>query len=128
VPYTTLHVGRIEGGTALNIVPGKCTVDFEIRNIAQDNGAAILDRLATGAKRIAKERRPAFPEADIRVDVVNEYPGLTTPLDSDVVRFAGRIVDHPDPFKRRVRDRGREFLRISAPSEPKLESFLSKVL
>jgi acetylornithine deacetylase len=98
VPYTTLHVGRIEGGTALNIVPGKCTVDFEIRNIAQDNGAAILDRLATGAKRIAKERRPAFPEADIRVDVVNEYPGLTTPLDSDVVRFAGRIVDHPDPF------------------------------
>jgi acetylornithine deacetylase len=98
VPYTTLHVGRIEGRTALNIVPGTCTVDFEIRNIAQDNGAAIFDRLATGAERIAKERRPAFPEADIRVDVINEYPGLTTPLDSDVVRFAGRIVDHPDPF------------------------------
>ena len=35
VPYTTLHVGQIEGGTALNIVPGKCTVDFEIRNIGR---------------------------------------------------------------------------------------------
>jgi acetylornithine deacetylase len=98
VPYTTLHVGRIEGGTALNIVPGKCTVDFEIRNIGRDDGRSILDRLVEGGKRIAMERRSAFPEADIRVDVVNEYPGLTTPLDSEVVRFAGRIVDHPDPF------------------------------
>lgn len=98
VPYTTLHVGRIEGGTALNIVPGKCTVDFEIRNIGRDDGKSILDRLIAGGKRIAVERRSAFPEADIRVDVVNEYPGLTTPLDSDVVRFASRIVDHPDPF------------------------------
>jgi acetylornithine deacetylase len=98
VPYSTLHVGRIEGGTALNIVPGKCTVDFEIRNIGRDDGTVILDRLVEGATRIAKKRKSAFPEADIRVEVVNEYPGLTTPLDSDVVRFASGIVDHPDPF------------------------------
>jgi acetylornithine deacetylase len=98
VPYTTLHVGRIEGGTALNIVPGKCTVDFEIRNIGRDDGTAVLDRLIEGAARIALQRRPVFPEADIRVEVVNDYPGLTTPLDSDVVRFASGIVDHPDPF------------------------------
>ena len=98
VPYTTLHVGRIEGGTALNIVPGKCTVDFEIRNIGRDDGTAILDRLTEGATRIAMKRRSAFPQADIRIDVVNQYPGLTTPLDSEVVRFASRIVDHPSPF------------------------------
>ncbi|SDT10400.1 acetylornithine deacetylase [Bradyrhizobium canariense] len=98
VPYTTLHVGQIEGGTALNIVPGKCTVDFEIRNIGRDDGTAILDRLVEGATRIAMKRRSVFPQADIRVDVMNEYPGLTTPLDSEVVRFARRIVDHPNPF------------------------------
>jgi len=98
VPYTTLHVGQIEGGTALNIVPGKCTVDFEIRNIGRDDATAILDRLMEGAARIAMKRKPAFPQADIRVDVVNEYPGLTTPLDSEVVRFASRVVDHPYPL------------------------------
>ena len=96
VPYTTLHVGRIEGGTALNIVPGKCTVDFEIRNIGRDDGTAILDRLTEGAMRIAMKRRDAFSQADIRVDVVNQYPGLATPMDSEVVRFASRIVDHPN--------------------------------
>jgi acetylornithine deacetylase len=96
VPYTTLHVGRIEGGTALNIVPGKCTVDFEIRNIGRDDGTAILDRLTEGAMRIAMKRKDAFSQADIRVDVVNQYPGLATPMDSEVVRFASRIVDHPN--------------------------------
>jgi acetylornithine deacetylase len=73
-------------------------VDFEIRNIGRDDATAIFDRLAAGAARIAMKRRTAFPEADIRVDVINEYPGLTTPLDSEVVRFASRIVDHQDPF------------------------------
>ena len=48
--------------------------------------------------RIAMKRRDAFSQADIRVDVVNQYPGLATPMDSEVVRFASRIVDHPSPF------------------------------
>ena len=42
VPYTTLHVGKLNGGTALNIVPNLCEMSFEIRNIAADDPAAIL--------------------------------------------------------------------------------------
>ena len=34
VPYTTLQVGKIEGGVATNIVPSSSTLLFEIRNIA----------------------------------------------------------------------------------------------
>lgn len=30
VPYTTVHAGTIQGGTALNIVPAQCEVNFEI--------------------------------------------------------------------------------------------------
>jgi acetylornithine deacetylase len=67
VPYTALRVGRIEGGAALNIVQGKCTVDLEIRNISRDDGTALLDRLAEGAARIAMKRRSIFPQAEIRV-------------------------------------------------------------
>ena len=99
VPYSTLHVGRIEGGTALNIVPNRCTVDFEIRNIAQDDATAILDRLMDEAKAIAARRRNAFPQADIRIDVFNTYPGLGTPANADVVRFVTGLVGRSDLFK-----------------------------
>jgi len=99
VPYTTLHVGRIDGGTALNIVPNRCTVEFEIRNVAEDDAGAILDGLMDDAARIAAVRRSAFPEADIRVDVFNTYPGLATPPQSEVVRFVQSLIPCQDLSK-----------------------------
>src|SRR6185436_600860 len=37
IPYTTVHAGRIHGGDALNIVPDRCDLDFEIRHLAADD-------------------------------------------------------------------------------------------
>jgi acetylornithine deacetylase len=99
VPYTTLHVGRIDGGTALNIVPNRCTVDFEIRNIEQDDAGAILDCLMNEAAAIAGRHRDAFPQAHIGIDVFNDYPGLATPADAEVVRFVGSLVPSQDLSK-----------------------------
>lgn len=99
VPYTTLHVGRVEGGTALNIVPNRCTVDFEIRNIAQDDAGAVLDRLMNEAVAIAARHRDAFPQVDIGIDVFNDYPGLATPTDAEVVRFVSSLVPSQDLMK-----------------------------
>ena len=78
VPYTTLHAGRIDGGVALNIVPNRCTLDFEIRNLAADDPAAILDDLRADAARLVAAERGRFPEAAIAIDVTNAYPGLDT--------------------------------------------------
>jgi acetylornithine deacetylase len=99
IPYTTLHVGRIDGGTALNIVPNQCTVDFEIRNIGEDNAQTILDAIIDRAADISKQQQSRFPEADIRVDVLNAYPGLVTARDAEVVSFVSKIVEQPEPFK-----------------------------
>lgn len=84
IPYTTVHAGIIAGGTALNIVPNECRIDFEIRNIQSDDPAAILRRIEEEAQTIAQN----FGEgAGISIDVVNSYPGLDTPLDADIIRF-----------------------------------------
>lgn len=99
IPYTTVHAGVIGGGTALNIVPNRCTVDFEIRNIAQDDASQILNRLIDGAAKLAEQRRSAFPQADIVVDVVNTYPGLATPGDAPIVDFVRQLVEDEATFK-----------------------------
>ncbi|MEF9603173.1 peptidase dimerization domain-containing protein, partial [Paracoccus sp. PXZ] len=46
IPYSTIHAGIMQGGTALNIVPNRCEIDFEIRNIVADDPAAILAAIA----------------------------------------------------------------------------------
>ena len=99
VPYSTLHVGRIDGGTALNIVPNRCLVDFEIRNVAEDDAGAILDQLVVAAGALARGHRSAFAQADVRIETVNSYPGLATPDDAAVVGFVADLVGSPDRFK-----------------------------
>ena len=87
VPYTTLHVGRIKGGGALNIVPHLCELDFEIRNLAQDDAAEILNNLTQAAKSIALEAQNIASEANIEIEVFNTYPGLDTAGNEPVVGF-----------------------------------------
>ncbi|HLY54623.1 MAG TPA: acetylornithine deacetylase [Stellaceae bacterium] len=90
VPFSTIHVGRIEGGTALNIVPGRCTVDFEFRTLAADDPARLLDGVAADAAAIVRAMRDRFPEAAIEIETVNQYPGLA-PADDESVRLAAAL-------------------------------------
>lgn len=92
VPYTTLHVGRIAGGGALNIVPHSCELDFEIRNLAQDNPAEILEKLRQAADLIALSARNVASEANIEIEVFNTYPGLDTPSSAPVVGFVKSLM------------------------------------
>lgn len=87
IPYTTVHVGKMNAGVALNIVPNLCTIDFEIRNIGADNADEILDRLRGEARRIATEAASIAPEAAIDIEIFNTYPGLDTPAISQAVAF-----------------------------------------
>lgn len=41
-PYTTIHVGPIQGGTALNIVPRHCEFLWDIRHVPGDDPEAII--------------------------------------------------------------------------------------
>ena len=97
IPYSTIHAGMMRGGTALNIVPNRCEIDFEIRNIAEDNPQEILAGIAADAEAIAAPYRNRFPMACIEIDEVSGYPGLNATADAPAVRLLRRILDHDDP-------------------------------
>ncbi len=99
VAYTTLHVGRIDGGVALNIVPNRCDLEFEIRNLAEDDPQQILAGLARAAERIVAQVRSRVPEADIRIKQASAYPGLDTPPDAAVVAFVKSLTGANDTIK-----------------------------
>lgn len=87
VPYSTLHVGKLNGGVQVNIVPNKAVIDFEIRSLAQENVQALIDRLHHEAAAILAPLRDEFPEAAIQIERLWDYPGLGTPSDAAVVNF-----------------------------------------
>jgi len=92
VPYSTLHVGTISGGTALNIVPNHCRFGLEIRCTPPDQPAEILNRVIDAAARIEAQHRAAFPEASLAIRITNSYPGLDTAPDSEIVQFMHELL------------------------------------
>jgi acetylornithine deacetylase len=87
IPYSTVHVGKINGGLVVNIVPNLCTLDFEIRNIAQDDPDIILAQMRKAAVEITEKARKHAPDANIKISTAFTYPGLNTPTNADVVSF-----------------------------------------
>ena len=87
IPYTTLHVGKMNAGIALNIVPNLCDIEFEVRNVATDDIDKTLERLRNATARIVFEAAKIAPEAAIEIEVINAYPGLDTPTSSQAVAF-----------------------------------------
>ena len=92
VPFTTAHTGTVQGGTALNIVPDRCTFEFEFRSIAADD----LDALAAEVKAYAHDvlepqMRAVAPEAGFTFEIKSGFPGLEVTPQADTVRLAKRL-------------------------------------
>lgn len=87
IPYTTVHVGTVSGGVALNIVPSQAELGFEIRNLTEDDPARLLARLDAEADTIVSSARQNHPMAAIEIETLWGYPGLDTPPEAEVVAF-----------------------------------------
>jgi acetylornithine deacetylase len=75
-PYTTIHVGLIEGGTANNITARDCTFSGEIRLLPDQSVADWKARVLAEAARREAEARAIRPEAAIRFVSRMELPGF----------------------------------------------------
>lgn len=87
VAYTTLHVGKIAGGEVINIVPNRCSFDFEIRYLPQDDPELLMTRIRDKAEAIAEAAREHHPGALMEFAPLVSYPALDTPADSEAVNF-----------------------------------------
>ena len=87
-PYSTVHIGQITGGRALNIVPDRAQLDMEFRHLAETPAQDIQRKIEAIAKRISRAY-PAVPA--IVVEAVNAYPGLDTSPSDTAVSWAEQM-------------------------------------
>jgi len=77
--FSTLQIGTIEGGVALNIVPQSCQFDFEIRHLPDAPPDAIIDRLIDYAQNeLLPAMRQKSDDCSITFHPLSRYPGLLT--------------------------------------------------
>jgi acetylornithine deacetylase len=76
VPYTTLHVGVIHGGTAVNIVARDCMFEIEMRHLPFDDPEAFLADLRRHADALLPAMRAVAPATFIEFDELSGMPGF----------------------------------------------------
>ncbi|HEX8587462.1 acetylornithine deacetylase [Pseudomonas sp.] len=101
VPYSTVHVGQIVGGKALNIVPNLCTLDFEVRNLPADNLDQFIEQMRERAEVIVREAQKLSSVAAIEIETINVYPGLDTHPTVEAVSFLKQFAA-PDTGMKKV--------------------------
>lgn len=86
IPYSTVHVGHLHGGTALNIVPEKAVIEFELRHLPRDTLEAFQGRLRQVCTDICAAYHHLSSDVAIDIEVTNTYPGLEIATDADAVQ------------------------------------------
>jgi acetylornithine deacetylase len=91
-PSTTVHVGTIQGGTARNIVPKRCTFHWEFRGLPDLDSAEIPALFAAATERVTRERLNRYGPYG-RIETIEEVsvPGLAPEPGSEAERLALRV-------------------------------------
>ncbi|MCG9917541.1 MAG: acetylornithine deacetylase [Phenylobacterium sp.] len=86
--YSTLTVGEIHGGTAVNILAGECAFTFDLRCVPGHQPDDVLRPFFEIVERLDREMRIAFPGAGISVARSAAIPALAF----DEAGLADRLV------------------------------------
>jgi acetylornithine deacetylase len=95
--YSTVQVGVIAGGTALNIVPEDCRFDFEVRALPGFAPEQVADELQGFAEgTLLPVMQAVKADTAIRFEKLSAYPGLATPADSAAARLIAQLCGSDD--------------------------------
>jgi acetylornithine deacetylase len=93
ISYNTLHVGKMWGGAALNMIPERAMMTLEYRHLAEDAPALIMDRLRVMSEEILLPYRAIFADSKIEINQINAYPGLDVSASSDASKLAQKLLE-----------------------------------
>lgn len=103
IPHTTVNVGTISGGTALNIIPNKCVVRFECRPMPEEDPDFVFNQVQAFIDDVARPRIQAeHAEADIQIkQIISREPMMTPPgtrIEALALELTGKSHASAAPF------------------------------
>jgi len=76
-PWVAVNVGRIHGGSAINIVPDRCVVEIGYRPIPGTQSEEVWGRLL--------EKLEALSHLQLETEILRITPSMLTPRDAELV-------------------------------------------
>ena len=95
VPHTSLHVGKIKGGTAINIMARECQFEWEIRHLPTESFDEVYARFDAYCAQLSAELQAKGKHVEITTEPLNvTVPGLADRANDQVLRLAKDHLPH----------------------------------
>lgn len=97
ISHSTISVTTIHGGTALNIIPGHCVFQFDIRALPAVDMRAVVTRIEDYVRaEIIPRMQAVSPECGVCIEPVVDVTGLSTGTSHPAVTFMKALVRRND--------------------------------
>lgn len=91
--YSTINIGVIKGGRALNIISGKSKVTWEVRVHPGDLAEIIADKIGRRAKEVLADVLDAYPgKASVQTNCLYSFPPFCRSADNKGVEALRRLM------------------------------------
>ena len=98
-PYTTVSIGTLNGGSAINIVPNHCSFDWEYRPLPGEDMDSVLNSLNSFSQKVVlPEMKANFPEAEIHTELIARAPALREEYDSPAEELVKALTGQNDTY------------------------------
>ena len=98
-PYSTIQVGKIEGGTAPNIVPRRCVFGWDVRALPGLDARGVSAELeGFAARELLPQMHAIAPDCRIDIAPVNTAPAFAAEVGSEAVSLAMRLAGQNETF------------------------------
>ncbi|MEC7259116.1 MAG: acetylornithine deacetylase [Pseudomonadota bacterium] len=85
-PWTTINIGRLQGGVAHNVIASRAELDWEMRPVQREDSDFVNEAIASYIEtELLPAMRAVHPEAEIATDIIGEVCGLDV-LDQNAAR------------------------------------------
>ena len=117
VAHSSLHVGKIAGGTAINIMARECTFEWEIRHLPQDRFEDLIGRVNAYAAELEAEMKSKAPETSIVTEALNvTVPALADDNNAEVLGLCRKLLgERPSGAVAYATEAG-QFQRVGLPT------------
>ncbi|HLR12821.1 MAG TPA: acetylornithine deacetylase [Burkholderiaceae bacterium] len=93
-PYTTIHVGMVEGGTAVNIISRKCSFTWDMRVLPGESVDDYLRRFQAYCDELESDMKQIAEGASIRTVLSANAPPLSSKGDLAAQAIAKKLTGH----------------------------------
>lgn len=116
VPFSTLSIGTITGGTATNIVPNLCEFTFDYRNLPTMNTDDILPKIKAKIAELTEQMQMVDVQTGIEIEHLEDVPAMQEKDSAALQALIAGLVHESARHKVAYATEGGQFTNVGIPT------------